>query len=252
MNDRTLTLRRAIVLVVVFGLLMPALLVSGYAWFEVYDHELQKRTQDLLQQNADVLANGMQEPLWNINTESGRALLDAMMMRNEDIVRIEVRDTALGVFVKDERPERRIGYTASTEKPVTYRGSTIGSVQIEVGSTRLRRLMIDSLTQQMTALAAQIVLSIVLILILLEKRLVGPLQRLGKGAERLAGRELDVPFTWSRLDEIGLLSRRLEATRISLRSLFEELDQKNRELELDIDKRKRIEQELHEREAGTM
>ena len=249
MNDRTLTLRRAIVLVVVFGLLMPALLVSGYAWFEVYDHEVQKRTQDLLQQNADVLANGMQEPLWNINTESGRALLDAMMMRNEDIVRIEVRDTALGVFVKDERPERRIGYTASTEKPVTYRGATIGSVQIEVGSTRLRRLMIDSLTQQMTALAAQIVLSIVLILILLEKRLVGPLQRLGKGAERLAGRELDVPFTWSRLDEIGLLSRRLEATRISLRSLFDELDQKNRELEQDIDKRKRIEQELHEREA---
>lgn len=249
MIKQTLTLRRAIVLVVVFGLLVPALLISGYSWFKVYDREVQQRTQELLQQNADVLANGMQEPLWNINTESGRALLDAMMMRNEDIIRIEVRDTALGVFVKDERPERRIGYTASTEKPVTYRGSTIGSVQIEVGSTRLRRIMIDSLTQQMAALTAQIVLSIVLILILLEKRLVGPLQRLGKGAERLAGRELDVPFTWSRLDEIGLLSRRLEATRISLRSLFDELDQKNHELELDIDKRKRVEQELHEREA---
>jgi len=246
---QTLTLRRAIVLVVVFGLLVPALLISGYAWFEVYDRDVKIRTQELLQQNADVLANGMQEPLWNINTESGRALLDAMMMRNEDIIRIEVRDTALGVFVQDERPERRIGYTAATEKPVTYRGSTIGSVKIEVGSTRLRRIMIDGLKQQMAALAAQIVLSIVLILILLEKRLVGPLQRLGKGAERLAGRELDVPFTWSRLDEIGLLSRRLEATRISLRSLFEELDQKNHELELDIDKRKRIEQELHEREA---
>ena len=249
MFKQTLTLRRAIVFVVVLGLLIPAVLITGYSWFEVYDRDVQKRTQELLQQNADVLANGMQEPLWNINTESGRALLDAMMMRNEDIVRIEVRDTALGVFVRDEKPERRIGYTASTEKPVTYRNNTIGSVQIEVGSTRLRRILVESLKQQLAALGAQIVLSIGLILILLEKRLVGPLQRLGKGAERLAGRELDIPFTWSRLDEIGLLSRRLEATRISLRSLFDELDQKNQELEQDIDKRKRIEQELHEREA---
>jgi PAS domain S-box-containing protein len=243
------TLRGAIVLVVVFGLLVPALLVSGYSWFERYDQDVQKRTQELLQQNAEVLSNGMQEPLWNISTESGQALLDAMMMRNEDIIRIEVRDTALGIFVHDERPERRIGYTASTEKPVMYHGSSIGTVQIEVGSTRLRRLMIDSLEQQMSALAAQIVLSIVLILILLEKRLVGPLQKLRKGAERLAGRQLDIPFTWNRLDEIGLLSRRLEATRISLRTLFEDLDKKNQELELDIDMRKSIEQELHEREA---
>ncbi|HEY8027279.1 MAG TPA: PAS domain S-box protein [Burkholderiaceae bacterium] len=249
MFKQTLTLRRAIVLVVVLGLLIPAVLITGYSWFEVYDRDVQKRTNELLQQNADVLANGMQEPLWNINTESGSALLDAMMTRNEDIVRIEVRDTALGIFVHEERPERRIGYTASTEKQVVYRGSVIGSVQIEVGSTRLRRILVEGLQQQFAALAAQIVLSIVLILILLEKRLVGPLQRLGKGAERLAGRELDMPFTWSRLDEIGLLSRRLEATRISLRSLFKELDQKNQELEQDIDKRKRVEQELHEREA---
>jgi PAS domain S-box-containing protein len=249
MFKQTLTLRRAIVLVVVLGLLIPAVLIAVYSWYEVYDRDVQKRTQELLQQNAEVLANGMQEPLWNINTESGGALLDAMMTRNEDIVRIEVRDSALGMFVHEERPERRVGYTASTEKQVIYRGSAIGSIQIEVGSTRLRRVLIESLTQQLAALAAQIVLSIVLILILLEKRLVGPLQRLGKGAERLAGRELDIPFTWARLDEIGLLSRRLEATRISLRSLFDELDQKNRELERDIDKRKRVEQELHEREA---
>ena len=242
MFKKTLTLRRAILLVVVFGLLGPALIISGYSWFKTYDEDVQKRTQDLLEQNADVLSNGMQEPLWNINTESGTALVDAMMTRNEDIIRIEVRDTALGLFVSGERPERRVGYTASTEKPVIYRGSTIGSIKLEVGSARLRRIMVQNLKQQMIALAAQIVISIVLILMLLEKRLVRPLQRLGKGAERLAGRQLDVPFTWRRLDEIGLLSQRLDDTRISLRRLFEELDNKNRELEQDIDKRKRMEQ----------
>lgn len=247
-SRRTLTLRRAIVLVVVVGLLAPVLLISGFSWFKQYNNDIRKQTIELLEQNADVLSNGMQEPLWNINQESGNALVEAMMLRNEDIVRIEVRDNALGMFVSGEQADRRIGFTATTERPVMYRGSTIGSIKIEVGSTRLRKNMIKGLLESMAAVLAQAALSIALILILLDRRLVRPLQRLGIGADRLASRQLDVPFTWTRLDEIGMLSRRMEDTRISLQKLFEELDLKNCELEQDIDKRKRIEQELYERE----
>lgn len=247
-RERTLTLRRAIVLVVVLGLLAPVLLISGFSWLHQYNEDIKTQTVELLDQNADILASGMQEPLWNINQESGNALLEAMMSRNEDIIRIEVRDNALGLFVAGERPERRIGFSTTTERPVIYRGNTIGSVKIEVGSTRLRTNMLHDLFESMAAVLAQAVLSIALILILLDRRLVRPLQRLGAGAEQLANRQLDAPFTWKRLDEIGMLGRRLEDTRISLRKLFEELDRKNRELVQDIDKRKRVEQELHERE----
>jgi PAS domain S-box-containing protein len=247
-QGRSLTLRRAIVLAVALGLLVPALLISGYSWFKRYNTEIHKQTEELLLQNAEVLANGMQESLWNINQESGQALLEAMMTRNEDIVRIEVRDNALGVFLSGENLARRNGLTMTAEKPVIYRGSTIGSVKIEVGSSRLRRVMIKGLVESMAAVLAQAALSIALILLLLERRLVRPLHRLSIGAERLADRKLDVPFTWQRLDEIGMLSQRLEDTRISLRRLFEEVDRKNTELELDIEKRKRVEQELHERE----
>ncbi len=241
MNGHTLTLRRAIVLTVVLSLLVPALLISGYSWYRKYSEGIRKQTHELLELNADVLSNGMQEPLWNINQESGTALLNAMMSRNEDIVRIQVRDNALGVFVSGERPERRVGYTVSSEQPVIYRGNTIGSIQIEVGSARLQKIIVAGLLEQMASLGTQVALSIALILLLLEVRLITPLQQLGKGAKRLASRELDVPFTWKRLDEIGLLSQRLEDTRISLRKLFGDLEQ-------DIDMRKRIEQELHQRE----
>ncbi len=247
MNGRTLTLRRATVLVVVIGLLAPALLINGYSWFKQYNEDIKRQTEELLQQNAYILANGMQEPLWNINQESGNTLLNAMLQRNGDIVRIEVRDTALGLFLVGERPERRSRTTATTEKPVTYRGNTIGSVKIEINNTRLHSAMAKGLLKSMAAVLAQGALSIALILIVLDRRLIRPMQRLGIGAERLANRQLDIPFTWLRLDEIGMLSRRMEDTRISLRSLFQELDYKNRELERDIEKRKRIEQELYER-----
>lgn len=100
----------------------------------------------------------------------------------------------------------------------------------------------------MITVAAQAVLTTALLLLLLKRRLAGPLRRLDAGAERLADRQLDMPFTWQRLDEIGMLGRRLEDARVSLSKLFEELEQKNQELRQDIDKRRRIEQELHERE----
>lgn len=246
---RSLTLRRAIVLTVVLGLIVPTLSISGYTWLKRYSHDIRQQTEELLHQNADILASGMREPLWNVNHESANALLEAMLSRSTDLIRIEVRDNALGIFVSGEHPERRAGFTAVTEKPVVYRGSTIGSVKVEVSSARLRQVMMADLTASMLSMLAQVVLSIVLILVLLERRLVRPLERLGAGAKRLALRELDAPFTWQQLDEIGMLSRRMEDTRVSLRKLFEELDRKNRELEQDIDKRKRIEQELHEREA---
>lgn len=245
-KPRVLTLRRAIVLTVVLGLLAPALLINGYSWFRQYNDGIRQQTDELLLQTAVILSKGMQEPLWNLNPESGQALLDAVMSGNDDIVHIEVRDNTLGIFVSDERPERRDGYTAITEKPITYRDSTIGSVKIEIGSMRLRSVMAGNLFESFIAVLAQAALSITLILALLERRLAGPLQRLRAGAERLAKRELDKPFTWMRLDEIGMLSQRMEETRLSLRKLFDELDSKNKELEQDIEKRKRIEQELHE------
>jgi PAS domain S-box-containing protein len=248
MNLPTLTLRRAIILAVALGLLLPAILIIGFSWFQRYDKDIQKRTEELLDQNANVLANSMQESLWNVDRESGAALLESMM-RNEDIVRIEVLDNTLGIFVASERRERRRGYTAARKQTIIYRKTPIGSIVIEVTSTRTRQIILEGLRDYFFALTAQIALALILILWLLDQRLIRPLRRLSFGAENLAKGTLDTPFTWKRLDEIGLLSQRMEATRISLRQLFEQLEQKNQELEKDIEHRKRIEHELREREA---
>jgi PAS domain S-box-containing protein len=248
MSRRSISLRRAILIVVAIGLLLPALLISGYSLMQRYHDDIEKRTRDLLQQDALVLATGMQNPLWNLNHESAAALIDAMAANDEDIIRVEVRDKTLGVLARSEHPERRGGFTARTEVPVTYQGALIGTVDVEIGSTRLHRELRIDFLKSIAELGAQALLSVVLILLLLDRRFVRPLRRLGDGVERLANYQLDVPFTWKGLDEIGLLARRLEDTRISLRSLIKELDWKNRALEKDLAQRERMEQELHDRE----
>ncbi|MDP9109593.1 MAG: PAS domain S-box protein, partial [Pseudomonadota bacterium] len=245
---RSLTLRRAIVLAVVTGLLIPALLIGGLSYLQRYNVDIQDGTLTLLRQNIEVLSHGMQDPLWNVNQESAAALLD-VMLRNEDIINIEVRDNVLGVFVAGEHPERRVGFTAQTTQPLSYGGKNIGTIHLEVGSARLRRALEINTLHSFAALTAQVVFSIFLILVLLEFRLVRPLQRLSAGAERLARGQLDMPIVSHRADEIGRFGQRLELTRISLRNLFEELGRKNFELERDLEIRRHIERELHERET---
>lgn len=61
-------------------------------------------------------------------------------------------------------------------------------------------------------------------------RIVGPLGRLVEDARRLARRDLDLPFLWTRRDELGLLGRTLEDSRAALRDLFAAIEEKTRRL----------------------
>lgn len=232
---------------VVLSLLVPAILISGLSKVNRYEEDIKNRTQELLDLNAEILSKGMQEPLSNANKDSAIELLDAMM-RNEDIVSVVVKDARATPFISSVNPNRRHGFTVSANKSIAYHGQTIGSIHIEVGSARLQRILLEDLAQFMVALAAQVAFSIALVLILLDRRLIKPLQTLSRSAERLANRQWDTPFTWTRLDEIGMLSQRLETTRASLNGLFQEIGEKNKALEQDIDQRKQIEQKLFERE----
>lgn len=246
MKKNVFTLRRSIVLAVAIGLLVPAILINGYNWLNTYNSEVKKRTVKLAEENAVALADGMSEPLWNLNHKDATALVDAAIWRNDDIVRIEVRDNKRTLFAASERTERRTGFTATADTSVYYRGQVAGSVKIEVASTRLQQIMLENMAYQMLTLALQIGLSIMLILLFLERRLIRPLQGLHAGVKQLIKRRLDQPFKSERLDEIDLLSQQMEDTRIRLRNLLGDKDHQNT---ADIDQRTHVQLELYERET---
>ncbi|GAA4019820.1 PAS domain S-box protein [Actimicrobium antarcticum] len=247
-KPRFLTLQRAIVLTIVIGLLVPALLINGLSWLRRSDVQIKSRTNTMLRQNADLLSHGMQVPLRNGDRDGATDLLN-VMLRDDDIISISVLDSTSTPFVSGAHTERRVGYSASLSQPISYRDTMIGTLRVEVSSSRLQKTLTADMMQSLFALLAQLGLSVLMILLLLESRLLRPLRQLGLDTSRLARGKLDVPFHWQRLDEIGQFSKRLEHTRIGLRSLFDELARKNLELESDIEKRRSIEDELYEREA---
>ena len=249
MKTSLLTLRRSIVLTVVGGLAIPALLINGYGWYAGYHGEVEQRTARIAEQNATMLANGVSEYLWKGNRAAAATAVDNALSRDEDLVAVEIRDGMGKVFASGEQPLRRAGHIAQAGSPVSYRGQSIGSIRVEISGAHLQKLILDNLRHQIFALAAQIVLSILLILLLLNRRLIRPLQQLNAHMANLTQHRLDQPIAWTRMDEIGRLAQGLEATRLSLHNLVGTFDQNQRALLDDIEQRAHVELELFEHEA---
>lgn len=249
MKTSPLTLRRSIVLAVVGGLLIPALLINGYGWYSTYHSEVRQRTTRIAEQNAMALANGLSEYLWNSNRDAVAAMIDGALGRDDDLIRIEIKDGNGGTFAAGERSQRRTGYIAQAATAIYYRGQTIGSIRIEISGSDSQELMLDSLQHQIVALIAQIGLSVLLILLLLHRRLIHPLEQLNAHLTNLTQHRLNQPIAWKRMDEIGRLAQGLEATRLNLRNLVGTFDLNQRALLDDIEQRAHIELNLHEREA---
>lgn len=239
-----LKLRASIVLAVIVGLLIPVTITSVLTLGQ-REVALTQRLAADHQRLVNIFALGMQEPLWNLNHAAGRPLFESLLS-DERIVSLAVRDTQFGVFLMDERPERRKGRQFTSERNVTYGGNLIGQVSIEMDSGQLDAVIARDRATFARTLLGQLLLSVLLILSLLRARLLEPLRRLMQDSQRLARRELSEPFVWEQHDELGSLGRSLESTRQALQGLFEQLEAKNRELEQDIERRTQVERELQE------
>ncbi|MCB5194676.1 ATP-binding protein [Deefgea salmonis] len=237
-----LSLRTAVILAILMGLCLPAI-ITGYIGLQYEEQAAQNQIARDQQRIADVLALGMQEPLWNLAPDSGRPLLDSLMS-DQRIVSIKISDQNLGGFLSAKQPERQMGHTASLSRPVIKQGVNIGVASVEFSDGISRQYIKRKLQIYLLAVIIQVVLSLVLILLLLNSRILRPLKKLTEQSQQLADRQLNQAFIWRRHDELGHLGQSLESTRQALHDLIGTLEQKNVQLEADLISRQQIESAL--------
>jgi len=237
-----LGLRASIVLTVIVGLMIPVT-VSSFLTLGYREQALRQRLLSDHQRLTEILTLGMQEPLWNFNVVGARPLFESLLS-DERIVAIRVRDDKFADFLSQEYPERRKGSQHTVSRDVAYEGKVIGDVSVEMDSAQLdHEVGSDRRVLAWTA-AGQLLLSLLLIVALLQRRLLAPIKRLMGESERLARKDLSTPFVWDRQDELGSLGASLEHTRQALQGLFSEIEAKNLALEQDIERRALTEKEL--------
>ena len=234
-----LSLRTAIIVALLLSLLLPAIISGVISVHTEYTRAKMHMERDQLRY-AETLAIGMQEPLWNLDPNAAKPLLDSLMS-DPRIVRITVNDASLGVFISADHPERRSGHLHSLNLNVNKRGQNIGTVSLEMDDGYDLAAITGTLQRAFMGLATQLFLSLSLILFLLYTRILKPIQRLTEQSQKLVDHDLDTIINWNRQDEIGQLGQNLESSRQSIKTLMNSLEQKNLELEVDLMNRQHIE-----------
>ncbi|HEX8601204.1 MAG TPA: EAL domain-containing protein [Pseudoduganella sp.] len=215
----------SLLLVVLGGLIVPAI-VGSYLLVGVRELQSARAALDeTLQRNADILALGMQESLWNMNAGSAQSLVQAVM-RDRSVVRVQVTGQAEAQFIHQISPARLLGNVVRAERDVVVRGERIGSVLVEMDDARSRQELGEKRRSFIFVLAAQLAVSLLLIILFLNRRVIAPLRRLMRFADHLAQGDFEAGVDIRGNDELGRLGERLEQTRVALRRLFDDVRQR--------------------------
>ncbi|HEY0491051.1 MAG TPA: EAL domain-containing protein [Telluria sp.] len=212
----------ALLLVVVGGLVFPAI-IGSYLLIGVQEHEsAQTALNESLQRNADILALGMQESLWNMNAESAHSLVDSVM-RDPSVLRVQVIGQADTQFMNVQSPNRQVGNVYRAERDITVRGERIGRILVEMDDARSQLELRTKQSRYALVLAGQIAISLALIILFLNRRLMAPMRKLMAFSDRLSRGDFETRLDLDGNDELGRLGSQMEQMRIAIKHLFEDI-----------------------------
>ena len=203
------------------GLLLPALVIGGFL-IGLREPQVAALAQERdMQSKLDVLASSLPELLWNLDAVAAREMVSAIM-KSPDVVHVLVTDATQGVpFIDMSYPERKVGLSVQGERDV-YRGNTrIGHIVVEMDDNLARAALVRQRWLYGATVGGQLLISLALILILLNSRVMRPLRELGAFANDLADGRFSADLASVRKDEIGRLGGHLEHMRDALQQQFD-------------------------------
>ncbi len=223
-----LSLRSTIAIALVLGLSLPIALSAWRDLAERRDSLLAELEQDHAR-ILEVLAIGMQTPIWDVRPETGQPLLDALM-RDERVIAITITAPMLPDFLVARDDSRARGEVLSRESPVVRHQEPIGKVRVDMSTRRVETEIVDQWSRILVTGFLQVGLGILIIFQLLRFKVLTPVDRLVEQSQALATGRLNEPLDWRRNDELGVLGQSFEETRRSLRKLIDNLESRNREV----------------------
>jgi diguanylate cyclase (GGDEF)-like protein/PAS domain S-box-containing protein len=209
----------AMLVVVCGGLAIPAL-VGSYLLVGVQERQSAAAAlNESLQRNADILALGMQEALWNTDVDSARALVDSMM-RDPAVVHVAVLSKSGAGLIEARAVKPPAGRLYRAERELLTRGKRIGHISVEMDDHRSQHELHAKQSNYVIVLACQLGVSLLLIVLFLKRRLLAPLRTLTTFSDRLSRGDFDTPLALEARDELGRLGSQMERMRDAIGQLF--------------------------------
>ena len=188
-------------------------------------------------------ALALREPLWQFEAEQANSIMEAAFI-NPDVVSISIWDDKGAPFAKRARNAEDPLLVATATRAVERNKTVVGKLTMEM-STAGYLAKVSEVRLQYLRHGLQISLgALLIILLVMHWRLVRPLEELVEASGRIEKGQLDVPIRRRFPDEVGALADRLEATRLALLHLIDQLESRNQDL---TDANEHLEQRVNER-----
>ncbi|WP_374662185.1 sensor histidine kinase [Inhella sp.] len=233
----TTPLRWAVLLTLAVGLLLPGAALLAYNQQVIKESVMETLRADL-RRNTQVLALSLIEPIWQVSPDLGQPMVDAQA-EDERFVSILVTEIANSrpALQASPRPNADPTLALSHELPIEREGREIGRVKVTMSAAApLKRAQNEMLLDGLRMLLMAAV-SMGMILWLLRRRVLLPMEQLSRAADELGSGHLGKPLQFEGEDEIGRVGQAMERMRLALLEAFDRLRQHASTLEEQVAQR---------------
>jgi len=208
------SLRVALMLTVMVGIAVPAA-ITVYVERVRLTEQIARQLNKDLKNTSELFANGVKDAVWQMSKSDADAIV-AAAFADPRIFRLEVHDKNGKIFTEQQRPGNRPAATRSHSADMIEDSKIIGSVTVTMDEDASHRQLDEALDMSLRLVLQPLLGALLLIGLLMQLRLIRPVQRLVEASATLARGELETPIQSVRTDEIGQLARSMDSTRQAL------------------------------------
>ena len=216
------SLRNAVILALGVGLLVPTSLVLMYDW-QASRHTAMEDLRRDLGRTVEVLALSLSEPIWQVSAELAQPMIDAQTSDPRFVRVLVIEPNNAQPFIQMQRPDPDPDLTLTLTRPVTRDGREIAQLTVAMSAAPLLEAKQDEAWRALARSVGILTLSLVLILGVMQRRVLHPMDKLSRAAEELAAGRLDQPLELLGEDEIARVGIAMERMRQALLRAFEDL-----------------------------
>ncbi|MFG6449744.1 ATP-binding protein [Roseateles sp. BYS180W] len=216
------SLRYAVVTALTVGLALPTSVALVLDW----SNSRREAMADLraeLDRTSEVMAYSLAEPIWLYAPELAAPLIKAQVKDPRFIAVRIVEEAQNQLFFEFKRPDPNPQWTLTRTRVVQRDGRDIAKLEVMMSAEPHLQRKRDELLASVWRSLATLTVSLVLILFVLRRRILQPMEQLSRTAAKLADGDLIHPLTPSGDDEIAHVGQAMEHMRRALLKAFDEL-----------------------------
>jgi diguanylate cyclase (GGDEF)-like protein len=225
----SLTIRATVLLAITAAVLLPTLVL-----LHLEQRLTRAANEPLIAQNRHavllVAAGALTEPLWTLDSAAVDRIT-ANLVKEPAVLGLTLTERRPLVAPRvANRPGAAANQAVALSTPILREGELLGTLEVRFDARQIDHVIAERQLATIVLAVLQVAITSLVLLGVLYRRLIGPIERLKGQASAMASRDTVVPVRWSRHDELGQLGKHLNRVHNQIGALFRQLERQHADM----------------------